>query len=340
MKAIVYERYGGPEVVEVRDVADPTPRDREVLVRVRATTVESGDARLRALRVPTGFGVPVRLAVGVLGRRKKVLGLALAGEVIAIGARVTKLAIGDEIFGLTGFGLGSHAELCVVHEDAAIARKPASLRWEEAAALAFGGHTVLDFFRRGPVRTGERVLVVGASGAVGVAAVQIAKHHLGCDVTGVCSGKNAELVRSLGADRVIDYTKDDFTELGETWDVIVDNVGTAPIARSGRVLRDGGRLLAVLGTLPQMLAAPWARMTSTKRVITGTGPERADDVRVLADLAAEGRLRTVIAGVLPFSRAAEAHALVDSGRKVGSAVLVPDALMPSDTAPERDAATP
>jgi NADPH:quinone reductase-like Zn-dependent oxidoreductase len=326
MKAIVYERYGGPEVVAVRDVPDPVPRDREVLVRVRATTVESGDARIRALRVPAGFGIPVRLFFGVFRPRRKILGLVFAGEVVRVGAKVTKLSVGDEIFG-SSFRMGCHAELRTVPEDGVFARKPPSLSWEEAAALPFGGQTTLDFFRRGAVQSGERVLVVGASGAVGVTAVQIAKHHLGCEVTAVCSGKNAELVRSLGADRVIDYTREDFTKLGESWDAIVDTAGTAPYGRSKHVLRQGGRLLAVLGTLPELLAAPWVGLTSDKRVVAGTGPEKAEDLRLLAELATQGKLRAVVDEVFPFSRAAGAHARVDSGRKVGTAVLVPDALV-------------
>ncbi len=333
MKAIVYERYGGPDVVAVRDVADPTPREREVLVRVRATTVESGDARMRALRVPTGFGLLVRLALGITAPRRGVLGVTCAGEVVAVGSKVTKLAVGDEIFALVGFAMGCHAELVVLSEDAAIARKPAALSFEEAAALSFGGHTVTDFARRGAMREGERVLVVGASGSVGVAAVQIAKRHLGCDVTGVCSGANAELVRSLGADRVIDYTQQDFTALGESWDVIMDTTGTAPYRRAKRALRPGGRLLAVLGTLPEMIAGAFVGLTSTHRVVSGTGPERADDLRLLAELADAGKYRPIVSATLPFSRASEAHALVDSGRKVGSVVLVPDAL----ASPSRDA---
>lgn len=339
MKAVVYERYGGPEVVGVRDVPDPVPGDREAVVRVRATTVESGDARIRALRVPAGFGLPVRLVFGLWRPRRQILGLVFAGEVVAVGAKVTKLAVGDEIFGQS-VEMGCHAELHVVREDAAFARKPPSLSWEHAAALPFGGQTTLDFFRRGAVRSGERVLVVGASGAVGVAAVQIAKHHLGCDVTAVCSGRNADLVRSLGADRVIDYTRQDFTALGESWDVIVDTANTAPFRRSGRALREGGRLLAVLATLPEMLAAPWVRLTTRKRVVAGTGPERAEDLRLLAELATAGKIRPVVREVFPFSRASEAHARVDSGRKVGTAVLVPDSLEKEARTPPLAGATP
>ncbi len=326
MKAIVYERYGGPEVVEVRDVPDPVPRAREALVKVRATTVESGDARLRAARVPAGFGVPVRLVIGITGPRRRVLGATFAGEVVAVGAEVTKLAVGDEIFALVGLGMGCHAELRALHEDAAFAHKPASLSFEEAAALSFGGHTALDFFRRGAVRRGERVLVIGAAGSVGLAAVQIAKRHLACDVTAVCSTPNVELVRSFGADRVIDRTREDWAALGETWDVIVDTAGVAPYARSARALRPGGRLLAVLGTLGEMIGGAFVGLTSDKRVISGTGPERAEDLRLLAELADSRAYRPVVGAELPFSRAAEAHALVDTGHKVGTVVLVPDAL--------------
>jgi NADPH:quinone reductase-like Zn-dependent oxidoreductase len=201
-----------------------------------------------------------------------------------------------------------------------VALKPPNLTYAEAAALSFGGTTALDFFRRGRLRSGERVLVNGASGGVGTAAVQLAR-HFGADVTGVCSAANAELVRSLGATRVIDYTKEDFTRSGDTYDVIVDTAGTAPFSRSKGSLKEGGRLLLVLGGLPDMLRIPWVSMTSGKKIVAGPATVRAEDVRLLAELARAGAFRPVIDRRYPFERIVEAHRYVDTGRKKGNVVV-------------------
>jgi NADPH:quinone reductase-like Zn-dependent oxidoreductase len=216
--------------------------------------------------------------------------------------------------------MGCHAEYKCVREDRAVAKKPAALSYEEAAALSFGGTTALDFFRRGRLASGETVLVNGASGSVGSAAVQLAK-HFGAEVTGVCGTSNVELVRSLGATRVIDYTKDDFTKNGETWDVIVDTVGTAPFSRSQSSLKDGGRLLLVLGGLGDLLKAPWVSLTSKKKVIAGPASERAEDLRLLAELAEAGKFKPVIDRVYRLEEIVEAHRRVDSGRKRGNVVV-------------------
>ena len=205
-------------------------------------------------------------------------------------------------------------------EDGAVALKPANLTFDEAAAISFGGTTALDFFRRGKLQSGERVLVNGASGGVGTAAVQLAK-HFGADVTGVCSTANVELVRSLGANQVIDYTKEDFTENGETYDIIVDTAGTAPFSRSKDSLKEQGRLLLVLGGLPDMLQVPWVSMTSSKKVIAGPAAWRAEDLRFLAKLAEAGEFRPVIDRRYPFEQIAEAHRYVDTGRKKGNVVI-------------------
>ncbi len=205
-------------------------------------------------------------------------------------------------------------------EDGAVALKPPNLTYDEAAAISFGGTTALDFFRRGKLQNGERVLVNGASGGVGTAAVQLAK-HFGADVTGVCSTANVELVRSLGATHVIDYTKEDFTRNGETYDVIVDTVGTAPFSRSKDSLKERGRLLLVLGGLPDMLQIPWVSMTSSKKIIAGPAAERAEDLRFLAKLAEAGEFKPVIDRRYPFEQIAEAHSYVDTGRKKGNVVI-------------------
>jgi len=320
MKAIVYERYGPPDVLQLKEMENPIPKDNEVLIRIRATTVTSGDCRVRSLNMPVGFGLISRLVLGVSRPRQPILGSELAGEIESVGKDVRKFKVGDQVFAFSGAGLGCHAEYKCMSENAAVALKPPNLTYDEAAALPFGGTTALDFLRRGKLQNGERVLVNGASGGVGTAAVQLAK-YFGADVTGVCSTANVELVRSLGANHVIDYTAEDFTQNGASYDVIVDTVGTAPFSRSKGSLNERGRLLQVLGGLPDMLEIPWIRMTSTKKVIAGPSAERAEDFLFLAKLAREGHFKPVIDRRYPFERIADAHRYVDTGRKKGSVVI-------------------
>ena len=320
MKAIVYERYGPPDVLELKEVAKPTPKDNEVLIKTHATTVTSGDWRARSLDVPIGFGLISRLVFGVLRPRQPILGTELAGEVESVGKDVRKFKVGDQVFAFGGAGMGCHAEYKCMPEDGAVALKPANLTYDEAAAISFGGTTALDFFRRGKLQSGEKVLVNGASGGVGTAAVQLAK-HFGANVTGVCSNANVELVRSLGADHIIDYTKEDFTENGKTYDVIVDTVGTAPFFHSKDSLRERGRLLLVLGGLPDMLQIPWVSMTSSKKVIAGPATARSEDLRFLAELAEAGEFKPVIDRHYTFEQIAEAHSYVDTGRKKGNVII-------------------
>ena len=320
MKAIVYTRYGAPDVLHLKEVAKPTPKDNEVLIKTHATTVTSGDWRMRSLNVPTGFGLIMRLVFGISKPKQPILGTELAGVVESVGKDVRKFKVGDQVFAFSDATMGCHAEYKCMPEDGAMALKPANLTYEEAAALSFGGTTALDFFRRGKLQSGERVLVNGASGGVGTAVVQLAR-HFGADVTGVCSTANVELVRSLGASCVIDYTKEDFTQNGETYDVIVDTAGTAPFSRSKASLKEGGRLLMVLGGLPDMLQIPWVSMTSSKKVIAGPAIGRAEDLRFLAGLAEAGEFKPVIDRRYPFEQIAEAHSYVDTGRKKGNVVI-------------------
>lgn len=320
MKAIVYERYGPPEVLELREVAKPTPKDNEVLIKTYATTVTTGDWRVRSLNVPVGFGLIGRLVLGVSRPRQPILGTELAGEIELVGKDVKKFKTGDQVFAFSGASMGCHAEYKCMPEDGAVALKPANLTYDEAAAISFGGTTALNFFRRGKLQSGEKVLVNGASGGVGTAAVQLAR-HFGANVTGVCSTANVELVRSLGANHVIDYTKEDFTRNGETYDVIVDIAGTAPFSRSKGSLKEGGRLLLVLGGLPDMLQIPWISLTSNKRVIAGPAAERAEDLRFLAKLAEAGEFKPVIDRRYPFEQIVEAHRYVDTGHKKGNVVI-------------------
>ncbi len=320
MKAVVYERYGPPEVLQFKEVEKPTPRDNEVLVKIHATTVTSGDWRVRSLNVPVGFKLIMRLVFGVSRPKQPILGTELAGVVESVGKDVSKFKVGDSVLAFCDASMGCHAEYKCMPESGAIALKPANMAYEEAAALSFGGMTALDFFNRAKLKRGERVLINGASGAVGTAAVQLAR-HFGADVTGVCSATNVELVRSLGASHVIDYTKEDFTKNGETYDVIVDTVGTAPFSRSKASLKKGGRLLMVLAGLPDMLRIPWVSMTSSKKAVAGPAATRAEDLRFLAKLAEAGEFKPVIDRRYPFEQIAEAHRYVDTGRKRGNVVI-------------------
>ena len=320
MKAIVYERYGPPDVLELKEVEKPTPKDNEVLIKTYATTVTSGDWRTRSLDMPAGFGLISRLVFGVWRPRQPILGAELAGKVESVGKGVSKFKVGDQVFAFSGGGMGCHAEYKCMPEDGAVALKPANLTYDEAAAISFGGTTALHFFKRGELQSGEKVLVNGASGGVGTAAVQLAK-HFGADVTGVCSTANVDLVRSMGANQVIDYTKEDFTENDETYDIIIDTAGTAPFSRSKGLLRESGRLLLVLGSLPDMLRIPWMSMTSSKKNIAGPASGCAEDLRFLAGLAEAGEFKPVIDRRYPFEQIADAHSYVDTGHKKGNVII-------------------
>jgi NADPH:quinone reductase-like Zn-dependent oxidoreductase len=320
MKAAIYTRYGGPEVVQVIDIPAPAPRRGEVLIQVLTTTVSSGDARLRAMRMPRGMGLLGRLAFGFAGPRKHVLGSELTGVVTAIGPGVTRFSPGDAVIGFTGVRMGAHAEFCVMRENAAIIPRPAQFSDAQAAALSFGGTTALFFLRdKAALRAGERVLILGGSGAVGSAAVQIA-HALGAYVTATCSQGNFELVRGLGANEVIDYRATDITQSTSAFDIVMDCVNATTFAASRPILNPGGRFLLVAGDLAQMLGA-LRKGPQGKRAIGGVAPERAADLMTLADLAARGKFSPVIDSTFPLDQIAAAHARVDSGHKRGSVVV-------------------
>jgi len=320
MKAFIYKRYGGPEVLEMVDLAKPVPAANALLIRVIATTVSSADWRVRSLELPSGFGPLGRIAFGFRGPRQPILGTELAGEVEAVGSSVTTFKPGDRVFAFPGSRMGSYVEYRCIPADGPVATKPANLSDEQAAALCFGGSTMLDFYRRAALRRGERVLVNGASGAVGSAAVQLAK-HFGAEVTGVCSTTNLALVRSIGADQVIDYTQQDFWRSGDRYDVIVDAAGTAPFSRSGRVLSNGGRLLLVLSGLADLMKAPWTGVFGKKKVIAGPASERVEYVRQLGEIATTGGFTPVVDRCYPFDEMHAAHRYVDSGRKRGNVVI-------------------
>lgn len=320
MKAAVYERYGLPDVITLKEVMTPTPKKNEVLIKIFATTVTSGDWRVRSLSMPPGFGFMARFLFGISKPRQPVLGTELAGEVVSVGKDVSNLKPGDQVIAFNYPGMGCHAEYKCMSSDGLVALKPINLTYEEAVAISFGGTTALGYLRKGKLKGGEKVLVNGASGGVGTAVVQLAK-HFGAEVTGVCSSSNAEMVRSLGAVNVIDYTKEDFTQNGETYDVIVDTAGTAPFTRSKGSLKEGGRLLIVLGGLSELLRSPLASMTGSKKVIATPAAITTEDLRFLVKLATEGTFKPVIDRCFPFEQISEAHRYVDKGHKKGNVVV-------------------
>lgn len=303
MRAAVCIRYGPPEVLQVRDVPIPAPGGNQVRIRVAATVVTSSDCYVRGLNLPPGYRVLARLALGLTGPRQPILGMVLAGQVESAGPEVTAFAAGDQVFGLDRHVFGTYAQYVCWPQDTLLAAMPAGLTYEEAAAVPYGGLLALHFLRRAGVRAGQRVLIYGASGAVGTSAVQLAR-HFGADVTGVCSGANLELVRSLGAAAVIDYTAEDFTRKGREYDVILDAVGKR---KSSAALRQAGRALA-----------PGGKCVS---VDDGTPRFHVTDLRLLKDLAETQAVRPVIDRRYRLEQIAEAHRYVDGGHKKGNVVV-------------------
>ena len=320
MKSAICTRYGLPDVLQLKNVEKPIPKRDEVLIKVYVATVTSGDCRVRALNVPLGFNFIMRSVLGFSKPRQPILGSELAGVVEAIGKDVSKFKVGDAVFAFSDMAMGCYAEFKCISENSAIALKPSNLSFEESAALSFGGTTTLSFLRRAKIQLNDKVLVIGASGCVGTAAVQLAK-YFGAVVTGVCSTANIPLVKSLGARDVIDYTREDFGVNNEQYDIIIDAVGGAPFERYEASLKDGGRVLMLVAGLPDMLYAPWIAMTSNKKLIAGPVAFSADDIRFLADLAQAGNLISVIDKRFPFEQIVEAHRYVDTGRKKGNVVL-------------------
>jgi len=320
MRAHLCRRYGGPDVIELAEIPRPVPKDDEVLIRIRATTVSAGDWRVRSLVMPPGFAPIARLALGLTRPRQPILGTELAGVVERVGARVTRWREGDAVIGLPGGAMGCHAEYRAMAETGALAPKPADLGFEEAASLCFGGHTALHFLRKAAIKPGESLLVIGAAGSVGGALVQLGR-HFGAVVSGVTSTAHLERIASLGATTVIDRTCQGVLGTGATYDVIADTAGVTSFARAKAALNPGGRLLAIAGGMGDMVASLLPPRAGGKRVIAGPAGERAEDVRTLADLASQGVLRPMIDSRYRFEDMRAAHARVETRRKAGSVVV-------------------
>jgi NADPH:quinone reductase-like Zn-dependent oxidoreductase len=322
VRAVVYDRYGPPDVLRLEDVAQPVPKDDEVLVKIHASTVNRLDVHTREANVKSGPIVSLlsRLVSGVRRPRQRILGSEFAGEVAAVGASVSEFVVGDQIFGTTGLGFGTNAELTCVRESARVAHKPARMSFEEAAAVTDGFLNALTCLKQADLREGKRILVYGASGSIGTAGVQLAK-YFGSDVTAVCNTKNLEIVRSLGADRVIDYTQEDFTKNGQTYDVIFDAVGKHSFKRSKDSLKSGGLYLATDG-FRNLILALWTPRFGDKKVIFQIPPRQTkQDVRFLKDLIDAGRYRAVIDRCYPLGDVVEATRYVETEQKTGNVVL-------------------
>ena len=319
MKAIVYTKYGPPDVLELREVEKPIPKDNEVLIRVYATTVTSGDYRMRSSPASTRFlALLFGMNFGLIRPKNPILGNELAGEIEAVGKDVKLFKEGDQVF---GEGSGTYAEYICLPEEGVLAIKPANMTYEEAAAVPFGAHSALFFLRdKGNIQSGQKVLIYGASGGVGTAAVQLAK-YFGAEVTGVCSTTNLEMVKSLGADKVIDYTKEDFTKSGQTYDIIYETVGKSSFSRNMSSLKKKGIYLAGNAGLLQTVQMLWTSMIGSKKVIFGPAPERKEDLIFLKGLVEAGKIKPVIDRRYPLEQIAEAHSYVDKGHKKGNVVI-------------------
>ncbi|AXI46401.1 NAD(P)-dependent alcohol dehydrogenase [Sulfitobacter sp. SK012] len=321
MYAYTYTEYGGPGVLNFVELPTPTPKANEVLIRIVATTVSAGDWRARSLTMPAGLGLVGRLVFGITRPRKPVLGTDLSGVVEAIGADVTTFQPGDAVIGFPGAGFGAHAEYITMPADGKVVRKPETLNFEEAAAIPFGATTAYDFLiNKGRLRAGERVLINGASGSVGSACVQLAK-HFGAEVTGICSATNVDLVRNIGADHVIDYNTQDFTKEGPQYDMVVDTVDTAPWDRARHALVPNGRMLLIAGSTSDMILGWLKARLRGKRLIGGVASESVNILRKVVDLAAAGDFHPVIDRSFDFSQMIAAHTHVDTGHKKGNVVV-------------------
>ena len=322
MKAIVCTKYGPPNVLQLKDVEKPTPKDNEVLIRIFATTVTMGDCEVRSSTFPLWIRLLIRISIGIRKPKEKysILGQELAGEIEAVGKDVRLFKKGDQVFASTGFGFGAHAEYKCFPENGVLAIKPANMAFEEAATIPYGGLTALTYLRKGNIQSGQKVLINGAGGTIGTFAIQLAK-YFETEVTGVDSTMKLDMLSSIGADKVIDYTQEDFTKSGETYDVIFDVVGKSSFSGCIRSLTKKGIYLFLNPTLSKMIRGQWISRTRRKKVKFWTESENAEDLIFLRKLIEEGKLKSVIDRRYSFEQIAEAHSYVETGKRTGHVVI-------------------
>ncbi|MBY8986449.1 MAG: NAD(P)-dependent alcohol dehydrogenase [Candidatus Lokiarchaeota archaeon] len=325
MKAIVWTKYGPPDVLQLKEVEKPTPKDNELLIKIYATTVPTGDCEMRRMGNPFWYRLAMRLYVGLIRpKRITILGLELAGEIESVGKDVKLFKKGDQVFASTGFvGMGAYAEyICLPEEPegGVLAIKPVNMTYEEAAAVPVGGLEALHFLRKGNIQSGQKVLINGAGGTIGTFAVQLAK-SFGAEVTGVDSTSKLEMLRSIGADHVIDYTQEDFTKRGETYDVILDVVRKSSFSGCIKSLKKKGIYIQANHPLSRSIRGRWTSMISSKKVRSGTVSERTEDLIFLKELIEAGKIKSVIDRCYPLEQIAEAHSYVETGQKVGNVVI-------------------
>jgi NADPH:quinone reductase-like Zn-dependent oxidoreductase len=330
MKASVYTEYGPPEVLQLKEVEKPAPKDNEILVRNHAALVQYGDIVARNVRdlSPGEFNMPFLFWLGngmTFGFRTpkvNILGAEFSGQVEAVGKDVKLFGEGDQVFGFLGPSMGANAEYVCMPEDGCVATKPGNMTYEEAAAIPFGGIIALSLLRKVDIQPGQKVLINGASGSLGSAAVQIAKSHYGAEVAGVCSTPRLELVKSLGADHVIDYTVEDFTQNGETYDLVVDILGKSSFSRCKGSLSENGRYLLASFKMKQLVEMLWTSVIGSKKVICAMGSDKAEVLIAVKELIEAGKIRVVIDKRFPLEQAAEAHQYYEGGNAQGKVVIV------------------
>ncbi len=328
MKAIVYTEYGSPDVLQLNEVEKPTPKDDELLIRIFAAPVSFGDILARKFNttsprhftMPALFWLLARLDFGLSKPRKTILGSEFAGEIEAVGKTVTRFRAGDQVFGYRGASFGAYAEYLCMSENGTVTTKPANMTYEEAATVPYGALTALNLLKKVNIQSGQKVLINGASGGIGSAAVQLARHY-GAEVTGVCSTPRLELVKSLGADKVIDYTQEDFTQNGETYDLIFDILGKSSFSRCKSSLTPNGRYLLASFKVKQLFQMLWTSIIGSKKVVCALSFDKQEDLIHIKELVEAGTIKTVIDKRYPLEQAAAAHRYVEAGQKTGNVVI-------------------
>jgi len=326
MKAIIWTRYGAPDVLQLREIEKPTPKDNELLIKVHAATASTPDTELRRLKLPLLYALPLRIYLGFMKpTRIKILGTEFAGEIESTGKAVTGYEPGDQVYGYTGLHMGTYAEyMCLPEKSSGIAgvlaKKPVNLSYAEAAAVPFGGLEALHALRDANIQRGQKVLIVGAGGTIGTYAVQFAKLY-GAEVTGVDKPGKLEMLRSIGADHVIDYTREDFTKSGQLYDVLLDTIGKSPFAGSLRSLNENGTYLNANPGVFDSVRRRWISKRSSKKIISWTAGYTTKNLLALKELLEAGKIKPVIDRFYPLEQIAEAHRYVDAGHKKGNVVI-------------------